>query len=352
MNRASFKGAISTAIAAATVAWLGAGSAKAEPVEQFYRGKMINIIIGTASNFGATSLYARALAEMLPEHLPGNPHIIVRNMPGAGGITAANYLYSIAPQDGTYWGFITRGFVMAPLLGSEAAKFDPTKFQWIGSTAREVSVGVLWTATTPARTIQDVMKQEVIVGATTLSQDTGFFPTMLNKLAGTKFKIVNGYKSTGDIELAMEKGEVHGKIGWTWGSLNAGPTVDWLKDGKAVAIVQLGVEKAPGIPDSVPLGLDLTKSEEDRQVMRLVCSPASLGYPSFMGPGVPADRIAAMRKAFDETMANSRFIEQLKKQGMPLDPLSGIEVQKVIADIYSAPPNAVQKARELMASTK
>ena len=327
----------------------GAGAEQAQSVEQFYRGNTINIVIGTGANFGATEQYSRALAQVIPAYIPGNPRMIVRNMPGAAGVVAANYLSTIAPQDGTYWGFITRGFVMAPLIGIEQAKFDPVKFQWIGSTAREVSVGILWTAGTPARTLADTIKQEVIVGATSLSNDTGFFPAMLNRLVGTKFRVVSGYKTTGDIELAMEKGELQGKIGGTWAALNAGTTAEWLKEGKIAVFVQLGVEKSPRIPGDVPVALDLTKNDDDRQVMRLVSSPATLGYPSFMGPGVPAERVAAMRHAFDQAVKDPRFIEVMKNQGLPIDPLPGADVQKIIADIYAAPPAAVARARKLMA---
>jgi tripartite-type tricarboxylate transporter receptor subunit TctC len=349
MYRTSLKNSARLASAAAVSMLLGMGAASAQSVEEFYRGNTINVIIGTGPITGPTEQYPRALSQVISNHIPGNPRLLVRNMPGAAGVTAANYINNVAPQDGTYWAFITRGFVMAPLLGGGQAKFDPVKFNWIGSTAREVSVGVLWTAVTPARTIQDVMKQEVVVGATSLTNDTGFFPTMLNKLAGTRFKIVTGYKSVGEIDLAMARGEVQGKIGFTWGSLNSGASADWLKEGKVAVIVQLGVEKSPRIPESVPLGLDLTKTEEDRQVIRLVCSPSALGYPSFMGPGVPADRVAAMRKAFDETVKDPRFIELVKAQQLPLDPLPGTEVQKVVAEIYAAPSTAVQRAREMMA---
>jgi tripartite-type tricarboxylate transporter receptor subunit TctC len=343
-------GKVRRAVLAAAILLAAYNSARGQSVADFYRGKVITLVVGTGENTGAVEQYARTLAQVMGDHIPGRPSLIVQNMPGGAGVVAANYLEAVAPQDGTYWGFITRGFVMAPLLGVSQAKFDPTKFNWIGSTAREVSVGAVWTSSTPVRTIQDATRQEVIVGGTSLSNDTGFFPAMLNRLIGTKFKIVLGYKSVGEVELAMQRGEVQGKIGWTWGSLNSGPERAWLKDGKVTVIVQLGVAKSPRIPDKVPLALDLTKNEEDRQVMQLVCSPSSLGYPSFMGPGTPADRVAAIRTAFDETLRDPRFIELLKQQRLPLDPLTGADVQKIVAGVYAVSSEAVGRARTLLAA--
>jgi tripartite-type tricarboxylate transporter receptor subunit TctC len=306
------------------------------------------MIVGTGENGGAIEAYPRALAETIARYIPGHPTLIVRNMPGGAGVTAANYIYSVAPQDGTYWGFITRGFMMAPLLGIAQAKFAPPKFNWIGSTAREVSVGAVWNAATEVRSIEDAMHQEVIVGGTGMSNDTGFFPALLNKLIGTKFKVIVGYKSVAEVELAMQKGEVQGKIGWTWGSLNSGPTADWISENKITVIVQMGLGKSPRIPQTVPLALDYARTQGDRQVMQLIFAPSEAGYPSFMGPGVPEERVAAIRKAFGQTVQDPRFIEMVKQQRLPLDPLTGEEVQNIVSGIYAMPAPVVQRTRELM----
>jgi tripartite-type tricarboxylate transporter receptor subunit TctC len=327
---------------------LFATAAQADPVEDFYRGKIINMIVGTGENAGAIESYPRNLIEIIAHYIPGRPTLIVRNMPGGAGVTAANYIYGVAPQDGTYWGFITRGFMMAPLLGIAQAKFEPPKFNWIGSTAREVSVGAVWNASTPVRSLEDAMRQEVIVGGTGLSNDTGFFPTLLDKLIGTRFKVIVGYKSVAEVELAMQKGEVQGKIGWTWGSLNSGPTADWLAEKKVSVIVQMGLAKSPRIPPTVPLALDYAKTQEDRQVMQLIFSPSEAGYPSFMGPGVPPERIAAIRKAFNQAVADPRFVELCQQQKLPLDPLTGEEVQKIVTGIYAMPETVIRRTRELM----
>jgi tripartite-type tricarboxylate transporter receptor subunit TctC len=319
----------------------------AETVEHFYKGKQINIYIGTGENAGAVVAYPRVMADVMGQYIPGNPTFIVRFMPGAGGIKASNYIYSIAPQDGTIYGFITRGFILAPIL-SDQAQFDPTKFQWIGSTSREPSVGAVWNATTTVRTFEDARKTETIMGATSMGQDTGIFPSMLNKYAGTKFKIVPGYKSSPDIELAMQRGEVTGKVGWTWGAINGGNTRTWLPEGKVTLLVQLGLTKYGKIPADVPLAMDLAQSEEGRQVIQLICSPAATGYPSFVGPGVPKDRVDAIRTAYVKTMTDPKFLAGTKQQQMTVDPMSGDEIDKIVKDLYAMPADVKAKAKELM----
>jgi tripartite-type tricarboxylate transporter receptor subunit TctC len=282
------------------------------------------------------------------KYIPGNPTFVVSNMPGAGGIKAANYIYSIAPQDGTTWGFITRGFLLAPLLKMPQANFDPTRLNWIGSPARSVSVGVIWTGASPVRAIADAKAHEVVVGATSVGQDTGIFPAMLNRFAGTKFKIVSGYPSVGAIDLAMERSEVQGKIGFTWASLNSGRTVDWVKDKKVSVIVQLGVAKAPDIPADVPLALDLAKDTADRQAMQVICAPSATGYPSFMGPGVPKERIAAIRTAYEKTLKDPEFLDIMRQESLAVDPIDADEITKVIDDMYALPPSAVTRASDVL----
>src|SRR5437763_3781161 len=171
---------------------LASTPALAQPADTFYAGKTINIYIGTGEGPGALSAYPRALAQVIGKHIPGNPAIVIRYMPGAGGIKAANFIYGIAPQDGTAWGFITRGFVRAPLLGTPQAQFDPTRYQWIGTTSQETTVAAVWTAATPVRSLQDAMREEVIFGGTSLATDTGLFPTILNRLIDTRFKVIIG----------------------------------------------------------------------------------------------------------------------------------------------------------------
>jgi tripartite-type tricarboxylate transporter receptor subunit TctC len=325
---------------AVLLALVPAGIARAA---DFYAGKTINIYIGTGEGSGALSAYPRAIAQVIGKYIPGNPALVVRTMPGAGGIKAANFIYSIAPQDGTAWGFITRGFVRAPLLGTPQAQFDPTKYQWIGTTSQETSVAAVWTAATRVRTLADAMNEDVVFGGTSLATDTGLFPTILNRLIGTRFRVIVGYKSSTDVDLAMERGEVQGKI-WTWGSLKSGSTASWVGDHKVTMLAQFGLERAPDLPD-LPLALDYAKSPEDRQVMELIFAPLALGYPSFMGPGVPAERIEIMRRAFDRTMRDPEFVELMRQQNLVLDPASGETVQAIVARLYRMLPAVIERAR-------
>ena len=335
------------ALAAASL--LAAGTpAAAETVEDFYRGKTITIYVGTGVGAGAVSAYPTALAPVIRKYIPGNPNIVIAHMPGAGGIKAATFIESVGPQDGTAWGFITRGFMLAPLLKLPQANFQPARFNWIGSPSRTVSMGAVWNAWTPVRTIQEAMQEEVVVGATSIAQDTGIFPRALNRILGTKFRIVTGYASVGAVDIAMERGEVQGKVGSTWKSLNSGPSAHWVKDRIVSVIVQLGVKKAPDIPAEVPLGLDLAKTAEDRQVLEVLCAPSATGYPSFMGPGVPKERVEAIRAAYAASMKDPEFIDAVLKSGLDLDPIGANELTGIARGIYALPQAAVERARELL----
>ncbi|HWG04770.1 MAG TPA: hypothetical protein VG271_07135 [Beijerinckiaceae bacterium] len=328
-----------------------AAAAKADSVEDFYRGKTITMLIGTDESGTAIENLPHVLGPVMRKYMPGNPTFIVSHMPGAGGIKAANYIYSVAPQDGTYMGFITRGFILAPLLKIPSAAFDPTKYNWIGSPARSVSTGVVWTAGTAVRSIEDATKEQVIVGATSMGQDTGVFPTMLNRFVGTKFKIVPGYPSTGDIDLAMGRGEAQGKIGVTWTALNSGSTADWVKDKKVAVIVQFSLAKSPDIPADVPLVLDFAKNRADRQAMEVIVAPTATGYPSFVGPGVTPERVAAIRTAYEKALQDPEFLAAMQRENIKIDMIGADEITKVVKDIYALPPEAVERASTLIPHT-
>jgi tripartite-type tricarboxylate transporter receptor subunit TctC len=335
-------------VAVVTAGIVAADRAGAETVEEFYRSKTITMIVGTGVGAGAVSAYPMALAPVIRKYIPGHPNLVVSYMPGAGGIKAASYIYGIGPQDGTAWGFITRGFLLAPLLKIPQAQFDPTRFNWIGSPTRTVSMGLVWNAATQVRTIAEAMRTEVVVGATSIAQDTGIYPRALNRIAGTKFKIVTGYAGLGAVDLALERGEVQGKVGSTWKSLNSGPSASWVSDKRVTVLVQLGVRKAPDIPADVPLGLDLARSAHDRQVLELLCAPSATGYPSFMGPGVPKERVDAIRSAYLQSLKDPDFIQAVQKQGLDLDPIGAGELAEIVRGIYALPEAAVEGARDLL----
>jgi tripartite-type tricarboxylate transporter receptor subunit TctC len=317
-------------------------------VEDFYRGKTITMYIGTGENSGIVGAYPHTIAQVIKKYIPGRPNVIVTNMPGAGGIKLANFIQNVGSQDGLHWAFITRGFMLAPLLKIPGAQFDPTKFNWIGSPARTVSIGAVWTANTKVRTIQEAMQQEVVLGATAPNQDTAIFPKALNRITGTKFRIVTGYSSVGEVDLAMQKGELQGKVGFTWSSLTSGSSANWLRDGLVKVIVQLGLEKSPDVPADVPLALDLVQSAQDRQVLEILCAPSATGFPSFMGPGVPKDRVEAIREAYRKTLRDPEFIEATKKQVMEVDPIEASEIERIVKTMYSGSPEAVARARDIV----
>jgi hypothetical protein len=240
---------------------------------------------------------------------------------------------------------------LAPLLGLNGVQFDASKFNWIGSPARAVSVGEVYNAATSVRTIEEAMKTEVVLGATAANQDTAIFPRALNRLIGTKFKIVTGYDASPSIDLAMQKGEVQGKVGVTWTSLNSGPTVNWVRDKVVSIIVQLGTASSPDVPSNVPLALDLTKTTEDRQALSILCAPTNMGYPSFMGPGVPPERVEAIRRAYLQTLDDPEFRALLARQSLDLDPIQAAELTTTVRDIYAMPQAAMAKARSIINSS-
>jgi tripartite-type tricarboxylate transporter receptor subunit TctC len=330
----------------AAMAGLACSSSIAFAQSDFYAGKTIDMIVSSGEG-GANDLYARAIADNLPKHLPGSPLMIVRNMPGAGGLRAIRFLYDNAPKDGLSYGVVQRSAAVQPILGVENANYDPAKFNWIGSTAREVSVGAVWTGSSDIRTIQDAMKKELVVGSSGVGNDTGGFPKVLNHFLGTKFKPIHGYKSGSEIILAMERGEVQGRIGWSWGSVKSSKTARWVPDKKIALIVQMGLDKAPDLPD-VPLVLDLAKSPEDREAMELIFAATTIGWPSVMPPGVPADRITLVRKAYTETMNDPTFVAALKKTGLELDPLTGDQIETIVKRLTSFSPDVVERAKQAL----
>ena len=320
--------------------------AAAQSVAEFYRGKVFNIYVGTSEG-GAIDVYPRIISDYFSKHLPGNPTTVVRNMPGASGIKATTYIYGVAPQDGTVMGAATRGIVYGPLFGMAGATFDPKKVNWIGSPARETSVISVWATSTEVKTIADVMTKEVIVGATAGAVgNMDIFPEMLNNLVGTKFKVIRGYKGAPQVTLAMESGEVQGRGAWSWGSLKSSH-MDWVKDGKIHILVQFGLKKASDLPD-VPLALDLVKTTEDRRLLELICAPISIGYPAFMGPDVPKDRLLAVRQAYQEALKDPGLLALAERRQLEIDPVTSEEMEEIIALMYSTPRPIVERAQEIL----
>src|SRR5215475_12794910 len=248
-----------------------------------------------------------AHARYMGRFIPGNPTIVPKNMPGAGSLVLANWLYNVASKDGSAFGMIGRGTAFDPLLGSTKAQFDAAKFNWIGSMNDEVSVCVAW-HTSGIVKLEDVTQKELTIGGTGPAADTDQFPKVLNATLRTKFKIIPGYPGGNDIDLAMERGEVMGRCGWSWSSVVATHKA-WVDDKKINILVQLSLTKHADLPN-VPLVMDFAKTDEERQIFRLVFARQPMGRPFLAPPGVPAERTASLRKAFMDTMKDPAFLAE------------------------------------------
>src|SRR3712207_5304322 len=306
------QGAIRAAAAGAVVLaalTLSGPGARAQSVEEFYKGKTIDMIISFTAG-GGYDAYARLVARYMGEHIPGKPRIVPRNMPGGGGRVAGNYLFNVAAKDGTVIAVMDQSLPLEQAMGDKTIQFDATKFTWIGNPAAENNTTVTW-HTSPVKTIEDAKKQEIPIGATG-NNTSAQFPKAMNALIGTKFKLVFGYPGGNDINLAMEREEVAGRGSNSWGSWK-GTKPDWIRDKKINILVQIGLQKTEDLPD-VPLLMDLASNPDDRAVLKLLSSPTTIGRPILAPPGVPAERVKALRAAFDATMKDPAFLEDAKKQ--------------------------------------
>jgi tripartite-type tricarboxylate transporter receptor subunit TctC len=324
-----------------------ATSSCGEPLtaEEFYRGKTIQVLIGLSPG-GAYDIYARMLARHMGKHIPGNPRLVPSNMEGAGSLTLTNYLYNVAPKDGTVFGTVNRGAPFEPLIGEAAlARFDAAKFTWIGSVANEVSICAVWQRA-GIDNFEQLFTRELTVGGTGSGADTNQFPKVMNGVLGTKLQVVSGYPGGNNIDLAMERGEVDGRCGWSWSSV-ASTRKAWLEQGLIKVLVQLALQKHKDLPD-VPLIMDYAKTDEQRAMLRLIFSRAALGCPFLAPPGIPEERVATLRKAFDDTMKDPEFLAEAAQALLEVAPVSGEELQALIADIYRTPPEIVEKTRALV----
>jgi tripartite-type tricarboxylate transporter receptor subunit TctC len=314
--------------------------------EDSFKGKTITVLIGYAPG-GTYDAIARLLSRHMPRHLAGQPTMIPTNMAGAGSIKAILHLYTVAPKDGTVLGVVARSYSIEPVFSPDSAKYDPTRFNPVGSTSSEVSVGVAW-HTTGFKTFDDVLKNELTVGATGTTDDTGRFPMLTRKLTGAKIKIVQGYPGGNDITLAMERGEVQGRFGWSWGSVKS-RSKDWLDQKKINLLLQMGMNRAEDLPDT-PFIMDYAKTERDRQALELIFAPQVTAWPLIAPPDVPADRMALLRKAFDDTMKDPGFVSDAEKQRIDVEPVQGVEMQKIVQRISGFDRSVIERALELTAA--
>ncbi len=318
--------------------------ARADGVRDFYANKTITIVVGMNppdqhDNDG------RLLARFMGKYIPGHPSIIVQNMPGAGSMKAAQYMATTAPRDGTTFGIVQRGMMMMPLLKYPEANFDPTKYTWIGTRAGETSIVVLWHSS-PTNSIGDATKRETIVASSGGGADSNTMPFIYNATLGTRFKVIIGYSGGGDMNLAMERGEVEGRTGWSVGAMR-GTKEDWFENKTVKIILQHALRANAALP-GVPMAQDLAKSETDRQLLELFAARQEIGFPVFGPPGIPADRAEALREAYMKTMNDPEYAAEVKKMSVDLDPLSGHQMQALIDRIYATPTDVVERARKIL----
>jgi len=309
----------------------------------FFKGKTIRIVVGSGVGSGY-DITARTLARHMGAHIPGNPTVIVQNQPGAGGAIMTNMLYATGPFDGTVIGAPFNGTPTMPLLSPQSARFDARKLVYIGSTNRETQVMYVW-STVPVRTLDDVKTAELVMGAQAPGSTQYDYPVLLDRLLGYKFKVVTGYESTPKIHLALERGEVQGTIA-NWSTLKA-LNANWLADGRIRLLVQWGLQKLPSIGD-VPSILDYVKTDADRAAIRLMVARLEYGRPFFVPPGVPADRVAALRRAFDATVKDPAFFGEATMARIDIDPLGGEEVQTLVDEVSQTPADVVTRVREAL----
>lgn len=320
---------------------IAGSSAYADDIEKFYEGRTMTMLVGYGGH-STYGIYARALANHIVKHIPGSPTMIVQNKGGAGGMVAAGYLYNAAPQDGSWIGAVGRGLATEPLVFGprSKAKFDPKGFHWLGSLNTEAGVAAMWHET-GVKTIDDARSKEVHVSIGGVASDSGVFTILSNTLLGTRFRIVCCFSGGGRQNLAMERGEVGGRVGWSWSSIKA-TKYDWFKAGKIRLLYQLALKKHPELPD-VPLVTDLVTDPNDRAALEIVLIRQSMGRPYLAPPGTPKERVVALRKAFDATVKDPAFRAEAKKLKLEIDPISGDAIDALLKKAYAAPPDVVER---------
>lgn len=315
--------------------------ATADAVSDFYTGRTITISVGFGAG-GGYDLYARTIARHIGGHVPGKPNVVVKNVPGAGGLILVNALYNAAPRDGSELGTFSRTIPLDPLLRDVKSQFDPVKLGWLGSPSSEVSACVGW-HTARAKSVADLGTTEMLMAGTGPATDATTYPLLFRAVLGLKFKVINGYQGGADSVLAMEKGEVDGFCPWGWAGI-AASRPDWLRDKKINVLMQLGLRKHPAHPE-VPLVLDLAKSPADRQALELMMSPHLFARPFATPPGIPADRLAALRVAFEATVKDPAFVADAEKLNLEVEYVSGAEILAVLERLYATPKEIVERVK-------
>jgi tripartite-type tricarboxylate transporter receptor subunit TctC len=325
---------------------LPANAQTTQSVEQFYKGRQIDLIIYTANN-SAYDLYGRLLIAHMGRFIPGNPTFVPKNMVGAGGLTASRYLYTVAPKDGSVIGTVGRGLAFDPILGRNELGLDFLKFNWIGSMNRESTVALAWNEPrVKVKTFEDLQKMELLVPGTGAGADSELIPVALNFLAGTKFKIVKGYKNTGSAAMAVEGGELEGIAYWSWSALRSSH-MHWITDNKIHMLFHTGDRVHPEIPQ-VRLIRDLVTEPTKKAALDFILAREILGRPFLAPPDVPADRVKALRDAFDATLKDKEFLIDAERRRVEINLVTGAEVDKILKTSAAAPKAVIDAVKEAL----
>ena len=341
MNKGPARSVLSAVAALAALAI----PAHAQDVASFYRGKQVTLLIGFGPG-GGYDLYARMLGRFIGAHIPGNPTIVPQNMPGAGSRSAANWLYKVAPQDGTVIACLGQATPTDQALGQPGVQFDAGKFNWIGNLSLVNNI-LFVSAASGVSTFAQAKTKQLAIGASGASSPSVLYPQVSNNLLGGKFKIIAGYPGGGDINIAVERHEIDGRGSDSWASMKA-THQDWLHDHAINILFQVGPRREPDLPD-VPLWTELAQNDDQRQVLTLLSSDVSVGRPILTAPNVPADRVKALRQAFVETMRDPQFIEAAKQANMEMSPMNGEELQQTVGNIVASPPRILAMVKDAIA---
>ena len=323
---------------------IGLCAAHTAGAEDFYKGRTITVVTSTGAG-GTYDLVARLIARHMPRHLPEAPAMVVQNMPGGGNVLATNYLYNLAPKDGTVIGTINNAIPLHQVIDGRGVRYDADRFNWLGATGSRNSIVIVWRST-GVRSIEDLKQREVTLGGTGPASSIVIFPQAMNNLLGTKFKIVNGYNSSAEVYIAMEKGEVEARSGSYTDLMSEHG--DWVTGNKVVFLVQIGTKRDPAL-EAVPLLTELARNDEQRRVMTLISAPVALGQPFLAPPDLPADRVAVLRQGFAATLADPAFLAEAAKLNVEDLAIPAAEIARIVHETVAAPPDIVAKAKAAMA---
>jgi tripartite-type tricarboxylate transporter receptor subunit TctC len=309
------------------------------PAQDFFAGKTITVAIGSRVG-GSYDAYGRLVARHMPRHIPGNPTMVPKNMPGAAGTRVANYAYNVAPKDGTYLVATLNSIPLTQIMRPKKAKYEVAKFNWIGAINSPAHVLATW-HTSGIKTIEDARKREVVIGGTTAGTSMEMYPTISNRLLGTKFKVVLGYRGGKGVNLAMERGEVEGRGSNSWLSYKM-RNPDWVRDGKIHVLFQMSLKRAPTLPNT-PTLIELAKTDEDRQIIAVLTKSETIGRSLLAPPGVPAARVALLRAAFDGLVKDPKMLKDAKRSKLPIRPTSGSDLQTMVESVFKTPETIMKK---------